>query len=191
MQLSVFGWGTGDDADVYVRYALEWLAGTASTASQVEYPPGAFPIFLIPLLVGSAATYRRVFAIAMMCVDLAACILVLKYAAASARRWLSPVGAAVVYMLATAALFPVLYARFDLVPATLVLAAVYCLRRERWTASGALLGAGAAVKLWPFALVPLLLASAARHGGRKHVAGPCPRPSAPPRRASRPPAPLP
>jgi hypothetical protein len=169
LQLSFLGWGTGADPDLYLRYAQQWLSGTAYAVSRAEYPPGAFPIFLFPLLLGGPASYRRMFAIEMACLDLAACVLVLKCAAMRAERWPDALGASVLYTLVTAALYPVLYARFDLVPATLFLAAIYSLHRRRFALSGALLGAGGAVKLWPMALVPIWLAWAARHGGRKRA----------------------
>ncbi len=63
-----------------------------------------------------------------------------------------------IYLAMTAALWPVLYARFDIVPAALVLAALHCLDRHRERASAALLGLAGAVKLWPFALLPLWMA---------------------------------
>jgi hypothetical protein len=42
------------------------------------------------------------------------------------------------YLVITAALWPVLYARFDIAPAALVLAALHCLDRHRDPASAAL-----------------------------------------------------
>jgi hypothetical protein len=51
----------------------------------------------------------------------------------------------------------VLYARFDIVPAALVLAALHCLDRHRDRAASAILGVAGAVKLWPFALLPIWL----------------------------------
>ena len=165
----MLGWGTGFDPDWYLHYAQQWQSGSAYVASQPEYPPGAFPIFLLPLLVGGAARYRLVFAIEMACFDLAACVLVLKCAALRAGGSWRAVRAAGLYTLVTAALYPILYTRFDLVPATLVLAAIYCLHRRRLPASAVLLGAAGAVKLWPLILVPLWLGWAARRGGNRRI----------------------
>lgn len=170
LQLRVLGWGTGFDPDWYLHYAQQWLSGSAYLASQPEYPPGAFPIFLLPLLVGGAARYRLMFAIEMACFDLATCVLVLKCATMRARGSPSAVRASMLYTLVTAALYPILYTRFDLVPATLVLAAIYCLHRQRLPVSAALLGAAGAVKLWPLALVPIWLGSGERRGGVRHAA---------------------
>jgi uncharacterized membrane protein len=73
------------------------------------------------------------------------------------------------YIAVTTALFPVLYTRFDLVPGTLVLAAIYChrLRHAKW--AGVLLGVAGAVKLWPFALVPLFVMWDAKRKGFRQV----------------------
>jgi uncharacterized membrane protein len=77
--------------------------------------------------------------------------------------------ASLLYIAVTAGLYPVLYTRFDLVPGTLTLGAVYChrLRRTRW--AGILLGAAGAVKLWPLALVPLFVGWDAKRKGFRHV----------------------
>jgi hypothetical protein len=169
VQLGVLGWGTGSDPEWFLHYAQQWLAGSAYAAAQPEYPPGAFPIFLCPLLVAGAAGYRQMFAFEMACFDLAACVLVLKCAALRAGESVRAVRASVLYTLMTTALYPVLYTRFDLVPATLVLAAMYCLHRRRLPASAMLLGVAGAVKLWPFAFVPMWLGWAARNGGKRTV----------------------
>ena len=167
LQVRFLGWGTGSDPDLFLRYAQQWLGGRAYTAFQPEYPPGAFPVFLLPLLVGGAANYPRMFATEMACFDLATCVLVLKCAELRATLWPKPVRASMLYTLVTAALYPILYTRFDLVPALLVLAAIHCLHRRRFRTSAALLGAGGAVKLWPLVLVPIWLGWAALRGGRK------------------------
>ena len=169
LQVRFLGWGTGSEPGLFLHYAQQWVAGSAYSGFQPEYPPGAFPVFLFPLLVGGAANYQRMFAIEMACFDLVACVLVLKCAELRAALWPRPLLASVLYTLVTAALYPVLYTRFDLVPAVLVLAAVYCLHQRRFGASAALLGIAGAVKLWPLALVPIWLGWAARQGGRKRL----------------------
>ena len=171
LQVRFLGWGTGSDPELYLRYAQQWLGGRAYAAFQPEYPPGAFPVFLLPLLAGGAANYPRMFATEMACFDLATCVLVLKCAEWRASSWPTPVRASMLYTLMTAALYPILYSRFDLVPALLVLAAICGLHRRRFSTSALLLGAGGAVKLWPLALVPIWLGWAALHGGKKRFVG--------------------
>jgi uncharacterized membrane protein len=119
---------------------------------------------LVPLLFGGPADYARAFAWEMACFDLAACLLVYRLTALRSDGVARPVFLALLYTLITAALFPVLYTRFDLVPGTLVLAATYCLHARRPRASAIFLGMAGAVKLWPFALVPLWLAWEYRRG---------------------------
>src|SRR5437762_1420098 len=55
-------------------------------------------------------------------------------------------------------------------PGALVLAATYCLHARRPRASAIFLGMAGAVKLWPFALVPLWLAWEYRRSIRRSIA---------------------
>ena len=117
----------------------------------VEYPPGALPMFILPVLFG---TYATTFA------------------------WLMAVcGAALVIMLSTlsrpaayyTALAPVLVgslilSRYDLWPALLVACALVLLLCDRDTVGWAFLGAAVAAKLWPLAIVPVALAWSWRRG---------------------------
>jgi hypothetical protein len=82
-----------------------------------------------------------------------------------------PLLAGGLYTFVTAALFPVLYARFDVAPAVLVLGALYALHRERWAASAVLLGVAGGVKLWPFGLLPVWLAWVHRRRGATAALG--------------------
>jgi Glycosyltransferase family 87 len=170
LQLHFLGWGTGYDVGLYAQYGQQFGSGAgAYTEFHPEYPPGALPIFLVPLLWLGSANYARAFAVEMACFDLAAAVLVLRCAELQARgHWLRPLLVSFLYILITAALFPVLYTRFDLVPGALVLGAVYCLHLRRLRGSALLLGMAGAVKLWPFALVPIWLAMGVR---RKQAKG--------------------
>jgi uncharacterized membrane protein len=166
-QVRYLGWGTGYDVQLYLQYAQQLGTGAAAYVDfHPEYPPGALPVFLFPLLWGGPADYAHAFAVEMMGFDLLACVLVFKCVEARAgSRWYAPLACALLYAIATAALFPVLYTRFDLVPGAVVLASLYCLQRRKLAASALLLGVAGAVKLWPFALVPTWLAWAWRRGG--------------------------
>jgi Glycosyltransferase family 87 len=163
------GWGSGYDVGLYAQYGQQFGSGAgAYTEFHPEYPPGALPIFLIPLLWSGSADYTRAFAVEMACFDLAAAVLVLRCVQLQRRgHWLRPVLASLLYILVTAALYPVLYTRFDLAPGALVLAAVYCLHRRHLRGSALLLGIAGAVKLWPFALVPIWLGIGVQRRGMK------------------------
>jgi Glycosyltransferase family 87 len=124
---------------------------------QIEYPPGALAPIVTPAI-GSPAkhTYADRFvwgAIALV----AATILML------ARR----PRAAFLVALAPLLLGPVLLKRFDVLPMLLTLIALELALRKRYAWSGAALGVGAAVKLYPVLLLPVLLFA----GGRRALAG--------------------
>jgi hypothetical protein len=161
LQLKYAGPGIGYDSGLYQSYARSWgSGGTPYVDFRPEYPPGALPIFLIPLLMGGP-DYAHNFAVEMAAFDLATCLVVVAWA-----RRLHPdqpfrqVQALVVYLLMTAALYPVLYTRFDLAPAAIAMGGLYLTYVNRWRLGLVLLGLAGAVKLWPFALllVPLVLA---------------------------------
>ena len=170
-QVKYLGTGVGFDVRLYQQYAQQFGSGSAPYVDfQPEYPAGALPVFLLAHLWAGPANFVHAFAVEMACFDLAACLLVLFTTQIGARTGsVRPLLATLLYIAVTAALFPVLYTRFDLVPGTLTLAAIYCyrLRRTRW--AGILLGAAGAVKLWPFALVPLFVGWEAKRKGFRHV----------------------
>ena len=130
-------------------------------------------MFTLPALPGGDPSYRRAFLALMALFDLAACLLVFRRASLRPRMPArSPLFHSMLYLAITAALWPVLYARFDIVPAALVLAALHCLDRHRERVSAALLGLAGAIKLWPFALLPLWVAWGAKAGrSRREVLG--------------------
>lgn len=168
IQISIASAGFGNDVVEYFGYARSWVEGKAPYVDfQVEYPPGALLLFLVPLLVGGRERYVKSFVTEMALFDLLALLLVLGLASRlSPGRRRAPIAAAAAYLAATALLHPVLYARFDLAPAALVMAALWLLRDER-PASPFLLGLAGAVKLWPLGLAPLWLGRAYRRSGSK------------------------
>jgi hypothetical protein len=166
LQLKYAGPGIGHDTGLYQSYARSWGSGaTPYLDFRPEYPPGALPIFLVPHLMGGP-DYARNFAIEMAAFDLATCLVVVAWS-----RRLHPdepyrqVQALVVYLLMTAALYPVLYTRFDLAPAAIAMGGLYLTYVNRWRSGLFLLGLAGAVKLWPFALLLVPLVLAFRRGG--------------------------
>jgi len=166
IQVSVASAGFGNDVLEYFGYARAWVEGKAPYVDfQVEYPPGALLLFLLPLLVGGRERYVKSFVTEMAIFDLLTLLLVLGLAArVSPGRRGTPVAAAGSYLLATALLHPVLYARFDLASVALVVAALWLLQDQR-PASPLLLGLAGAVKFWPLGLAPLWLGRAYRRSG--------------------------
>ncbi len=173
LHLRLLGPGIGNDVYLYQRYATAWGGGSIPYVGfQPEYPPGALPFFLVPwLFSGNGADYARAFAVEMAIFDLAAYLLVLLWG----RRlrpgsWLPTVAMGACYLAITAALYPVLYTRFDIVPGALVLGALtlaYTPGRLFWSA--VLLGLAGAVKLWPLGLGPAWLLLAYRRRGWGHL----------------------
>ncbi|HEY0715096.1 MAG TPA: glycosyltransferase 87 family protein, partial [Polyangia bacterium] len=178
LQLRWAGPGIGNDIHLYRSYAGSWGAGAIPYVGfQPEYPPGALPLFVLPFLyAGAAGRYDIAFAIEMGIFDLASYLLVLLWATRLSRRpLLGAVALGTLYLALSAALYPVLYTRFDMVPAAIVLAALTLtyppardgqpvLSARRMFFSGALVGVAGAIKLWPLALGPTWLLLAFRRG---------------------------
>ena len=123
----------------------------------VEYPPGALPVFVLPAIRGD---YASVFAWLMAALGAVTVVVV-------ARVRLAAAAFVAVSPLLVGAL---LLSRFDLWPAALATAAVVALLEERHRLGWSLLGAAVAAKLWPLAIVPVALAWARRHGQIRAVA---------------------
>jgi hypothetical protein len=141
-------YGAGD-IKVYHRYAIEFWAGkNAFHALPVEYPPLTILVFTLSVL-PPIADYISVYACWM------AGVFLVGYFAF--RRFSSPQNASIyaVYLLlgATGALL----GRFDLFPALLSVAAFWAGRQRRFTLAYLFLAAGALLKLYTLALVPILM----------------------------------
>jgi glycosyl transferase family 87 len=136
-----------------------------------EYPPAALPALVLPALVtGSLDAYRIAFVAEMALVGVLA---VLAFDAVLRRldvRRTERIVSLSVVALAPLLLGGVILTRFDLVPAALVAAALALAVVGRTRAAALVVGLGAAVKLYPALLVPLLAVDAWRKGGRRELA---------------------
>jgi hypothetical protein len=121
----------------------------------IEYPPGSVPFTLIPaLLVGTGPGYRMAFALEMILVDALGLYAAWRLARAADRgRTRIPLA----YVLGMVIIGPLLVLRFDLIPAVCVLLAAALAAEGRAGPSAAALGYGAAAKLFPAVLAPLLV----------------------------------
>jgi hypothetical protein len=121
----------------------------------IEYPPGSVPFTLVPaLLVGTGPGYRLVFALEMILVDAVGLYAAWRLARAADRgRTRIPLA----YVLGMVIIGPLLVLRFDLIPAVCVLLAAALAAEGRAGPSAAALGYGAAAKLFPAVLAPLLV----------------------------------
>lgn len=157
------------DTPVYRGYGERMAAGDLPYRDfRVEYPPGALPAFLLPALVSSQQDrYDGVFAglmIAALALLMALVALSLCLLDASVAR----AGAALsVVALGLVLLGPFTLTRFDLVPALITAAALALALDGRERAAAAVLGAAVATKIYPAALLPLLVTRSWRRHGRR------------------------
>ena len=129
----------------------------------LEFPPGALPALVVPDLVHShyvAGFHLFQFACAALCVVLLAWTLA---GAGASRRRLY--GAVVLAALAPAALGLITLNAFDFWPAVLSVAAVALVVQRKERTGLAFLGLATAAKVFPAALLPLLLAHVWRRAG--------------------------
>ncbi|HXV32747.1 MAG TPA: glycosyltransferase 87 family protein [Gaiellaceae bacterium] len=158
------------DTPVYQEYGEAMAAGQVPYRDfELEYPPGALPVFWLPAL-GPAEHYRSLFETIMwVC---AAALLVLAVCGAAARG-ASP--RALLLVAVGIGLFPlalgtVVLTRYDLWPAALVAAALAAVLARRERLGLAVLGLAVAAKIYPLVLLPPLLVYVWRRQGRREAA---------------------
>lgn len=139
------------DVGLYESWADRLPEGDAPYSDlNIEYPPGALPVFVAPAALLPNHSYRTAFIAAMILVD-AAGLVGLVLISRRRGRW----HGAWFWVLVVPLMGPVLYTRFDLVAAVTVIWAVERATVGRWTAVGGWLGLGTAVKLFPLLLLPV------------------------------------
>jgi hypothetical protein len=172
----------GSDVTVYATYGTKMLDGALPYRDfAMEYPPGAAAMFVLPAtravaggstegaswtpLNAAGRRYYRGFE--SLVVLLMAAIVVLT--ALTLRAMARPTRT-VLLSLAVVALSPLLIGemlpeRFDVWPAALTGAALAASVRERYRVGGTMLGLGAAAKIYPALLLPVLVIVAFRRRG--------------------------
>jgi hypothetical protein len=164
------------DTPVYQRYGNAIADGKVPYRDfEVEYPPGALPVFALPGLAEPghdqevSTGFRRSFETLMwLCgaAALAAMAVILR----SLRRSTLSVWAALCFTaIAPLLLGSVILSRFDLWPAALVAAALAALVSGRLRLGHALLGLGVTAKLFPVVFVPLGVAFVWKRSGRREA----------------------
>ncbi len=131
-----------------------------------EYPPLALPLVLAPAAVTDGDQgYRDAFQTEMLIADLALLALIALAVPGCSRRVLEALGVYTLGVVAVSAVVlwdstiesgPLALARFDLVPAGLILAALLAREAKRSALWGALLGTATAVKAFPALLAPAM-----------------------------------
>ena len=158
------------DVHVYQGYAEKLLHGALPYRDVfVEYPPGAFAVFLPPTAFG-AGHYNAAFkALMALCGALTIVLvaLVLAELGASRRR----IGVAVALLaLAPVALGPISLNTYDAWPALLTVLALWLLLRRHDLLAFAVLGLAISAKVYPLVLVPLAAWLVWRHAGARRTA---------------------
>ena len=161
------------DTPVYQRYGNEIADGKVPYRDfQLEYPPGALPMFALPGLAAPGEGqdvrpgFRRTFETLMwMCGAGALLAMALVLRRLRASPWAPLVLAAV----APLALGTVILSRFDLWPALLAAGATAALVAGRFRTGHLLLGLGAAAKFYPGVLLPVGVAYAWKRRGRREA----------------------
>ena len=162
------------DTPVYQRYGNEIAHGHVPYRDfQLEYPPGALPMFALPGLVSHGGReqdvkpgFRRTFETLMwMCGALALIAMALTLRVIGGALWAPLLFAA----LAPLALGTVILSRFDLWPAALAAGGIAALAYSRLRLGHVLLGIGAAAKFYPGVLLPLAFAYAWKTHGRREA----------------------
>lgn len=129
-----------------------------------EYPPLALPLVVAPAALSDGIEgYRHAFEIEMLLFDLAIVAVLALCAPGPERRVWEALGVYSVCVIAASGVVlwdstiedaPLALARFDLVPALLILGALLARRARQSTAWGGMLGAATAIKAFPLLLVP-------------------------------------
>ncbi len=164
------------DTPVYHRYGKAIADGKVPYRDfAVEYPPGALPMFALPELAapdegqGVSRGFRRAFE-TLMWICGAAALCAMAFVLRALRRPAGSASAALAFAaVAPLALGSVILSRFDLWPAAISAAALAALVAGRLRIGHALLGLGAAAKLYPAVLIPLALAFAWKRAGRREA----------------------
>jgi hypothetical protein len=148
------------DTPIYERYGEAMVDGQVPYRDfQVEYPPAALPVFLLPALGGG--DYDRRFEGLMAGLGVACVLLV---AASTTALW-----APILVGLFPLLLGSVVLSRFDLWPAALAAVAVALLLAGRFRLSSVALAVATAAKLYPAVLAPILVAHVWRERGRREA----------------------
>ncbi len=157
------------DVHVYQGYAEKLLHGALPYRDVfVEYPPGAFAVFLPPTAFG-ASHYNAAFKSLMALCGVATILLValvLAELGATRRRVFVSVG---LLALVPVALGPISLNTYDAWPALLTVLALYLLLRERDLLAAAVLGLAVSAKVYPLVLVPLAGIYVWRRAGPRRV----------------------
>jgi uncharacterized membrane protein len=152
------------DTPVYESYGEAMESGQVPYRDfDVEYPPGALPVFLVPALTDS--DFRTAFEWLMALCGGGMIVAI----ALAGRRLGYGFGTLAFVALSPLAVGSVILTRFDLWPAMLASFALAALVHDRLRLGHGLLGAAIAAKLYPAVFLPLTIAYVWRRRGRREA----------------------
>jgi uncharacterized membrane protein len=158
------------DVHVYQGYAEKLLHGALPYRDVfVEYPPGAFAVFLPPTAFG-AAHYNAAFKTLMALCGAATLVLVALVLAELGASTTRTRMAVALFALSPVALGPISLNTYDAWPALLTVLALWLFLRGRELPAFAVLGLAVSAKVYPLVLVPLAVWFAWRRSGRRRAA---------------------
>jgi uncharacterized membrane protein len=152
----IFGKYLQEDFALAYYYASKIIMGQMPYLDfSIEYPPLALAFMLIPRLFSSNPDlFADLFNAEMLVFDLIGLFLI----AAIARRWGKSVWKTLaVYSLALVCIGPLIVVRFDIIPAILLLAALYLLICRHYSFAWVMLALGTLTKLFPAVAIPIFL----------------------------------
>lgn len=133
----------------------------------VEYPPLTLVFFTLPRLVApSLGIYQYAFAVEILLFDLLGLFLI---SALSRRLGLHLTGTLGIYTLALLAIGPILIYRYDLIPAIMVLLALYTFSQGKHKTSWAILAVGVMTKIYPAVIALIFLIHQFCHRRYRHI----------------------
>ncbi|MBN1191350.1 MAG: DUF2029 domain-containing protein [Dehalococcoidales bacterium] len=158
----IFGKFLQDDFALAYYYSSKTMMGQMPYLDfPVEYPPLAMVFMLIPRLFSSdPGIYADLFNVEMLVFDLIGLFLTASFA----RQFNKPLLMSLaVYSLTTICIGPLLIVRFDIIPAVLLLAALYLFISQHHSFAWVILALGTMTKLFPAIAIPLFLIYYFRH----------------------------
>jgi uncharacterized membrane protein len=157
------------DTPVYQHYGEAITDGQVPYRDfDVEYPPGALPVFVLPAL-ARGADYSSAFELLMWACGIASIValgLALGFVDASPPRLFGAIG---FFAVTPLALGSVILSRFDLWPTALTVAALAAFLGRRERVGFGVLGLAAAAKIYPLVLLPVALVWTAKRRGTREL----------------------
>ena len=158
------------DLHIYQGYAENLLHGALPYRDVfVEYPPGAFAVFLPPSAFGEShynGAFKALMALCGLATILLAGLVLVELGVSRGRVYAS----VVLLALSPAALGPISLNTYDAWPALLTVLALWLFLRERDVLAFAVLGLAITAKVYPLVLVPLACIYVWRRAGPRNVA---------------------